>query len=154
MVEQVDEAAAAVEAFDFAGISGSAQGLIEDLRAMLGTEDAAQLPRNLSDTLQAASALLNDLREGGAAGNLNAALQSARRAMDQVEQAANTLPGLSQRFQQLAARAEAVIAAYGERGAFNTETINTMRSLRRAAESFGSLASTIERNPRAFILGR
>lgn len=154
MVDQVDAAAASVEEFDFAGISASAQGVIEDLRAMLGTEDAAQLPRNLSDTLQAASGLLNDLREGGAAGNLNAALQSARRAMDQVAQAANTLPGLSQRFQQLAARAEAVIAAYGDRGAFNTETINTMRSLRRAAESFGSLATTIERNPRAFILGR
>lgn len=154
MVEQVDEAAAAVEEFDFAGISASAKGLIEDLRAMLGTEDAEQLPRNLSDTLQAASALLNDLREGGAVGNLNAALQSARRAADQIAEAANTLPGLSQRFQQLAARAEAVIAAYGDRGAFNTETINTMRSLRRAAESFGSLASTIERNPRAFILGR
>lgn len=47
-----------------------------------------------------------------------------------------------------------MIASYGERGAFNTETINTMRSLRRAAEAFGSLATTIERNPRAFILGR
>lgn len=154
MVETVDAAAASVDEFDFAGVSASAQGLIEDLRAMLGTEDAEQLPRNLSDTLKAASGLLNELREGGAAGNLNAALVSARRAMDQVAQAANTLPGLSQRFQQLAARAEAVVASYGERGAFNTETINTMRSLRRAAESFGSLASTIERNPRAFILGR
>ena len=71
-----------------------------------------------------------------------------------MAQAATTLPSLSQRFQQLAGRAEAVIASYGERGAFNTETINTMRSLRRAAEAFGSLASTIERNPRAFILGR
>ncbi len=154
MVDQVDEAAASIDEFDFAGVSASARGLIEDLRAMLGTEDAEQLPRNLSDTLQAASGLLNDLREGGAAGNLNAALQSARRAADQVAQAATTLPGLSQRFQALAGRAEAVIAAYGDRGAFNTETINTMRSLRRAAEAFGSLASTIERNPRAFILGR
>ena len=154
MVAEVEEAAIAVEEFDFAGISASAQGLIEDLRAMLGTEDAEQLPRNLSDTLQAASALLNDLREGGAAGNLNAALQSARRAAGQIAPAASNLPNLSLRFQQLAARVEAVIGAYGDRGAFNTETINTMRSLRRAAEAFGSLASTIERNPRAFILGR
>ncbi|MBB1498521.1 intermembrane transport protein PqiB [Paracoccus sp. MC1862] len=154
MVAEMEEAAIAVEEFDFAGISASATGLIEDLRAMLGSEDAEQLPRNLSDTLQAASALMNELREGGAAGNLNAALQSARRAADQIAQAASTLPGLSLRFQQLAARAEAVIAAYGDRGAFNTETVNTLRSLRRAAESFGSLASSIERNPRAFILGR
>ena len=121
---------------------------------MLGTEDAEQLPRNLSDTLQAASGLLNDLRDGNAAGSLNAALASARRAMDEIAQAANTLPQLSGRFQQLASRAEAVISAYGDRGSFNTETINTMRALRRAAENFGSLAATIERDPRAFILGR
>ena len=69
-------------------------------------------------------------------------------------QAANTLPQLSGRFQQLASRAEAVISAYGDRGSFNAETINTMRALRRAAENFGSLAATIERNPRAFLLGR
>ena len=154
MVEQIEAAAVAVEEFDFSGISDSAKAVVDDLRAMLGSEDAEQLPRNLSDTLQAASALLNDLREGGASGNLNAALQSARRAADQVAQAANTLPALSLRFQQLAMRGETVIASYGERGAFNTETINTMRSLRRAAEAFGSLATTIERNPRAFILGR
>ncbi|HRO14002.1 MAG TPA: paraquat-inducible protein B, partial [Paracoccus sp. (in: a-proteobacteria)] len=154
MVEQVDSAAASVEEFDFAGISAEAKAIVTDLRAMLGSEDAEQLPRNLSDTLQAASGLLNDLREGGAAGNLNATLASARRAMDEVAQAARTLPQLSQRFQMLAARAEAVIAAYGERGAFNTEVISTMRSLRRAAQSFGSLATTIERNPRAFLLGR
>lgn len=154
MVGKIEDAAAAVEEFDFAGLSGSARAMVDDLRTMLGSEDAEQLPRNLSDTLQAASALMNDLREGGAVGNLNVALQSARRAADQVAQAANTLPALSQRFQRLAARGELVIASYGERGAFNTETINTMRALRGAAEAFGSLATTIERNPRAFILGR
>ena len=47
-----------------------------------------------------------------------------------------------------------MISAYGDRGSFNAETINTMRALRRAAENFGSLAATIERNPRAFLLGR
>ena len=154
MVDKIDAAAASIDEFDFAGISASAKGIIDDLRAMLGTDDAAQLPRNLSNTLEAATGLLTDLRDGNAAGNLNGMLASARRAADEVAKAGNTLPQLSARFQQLAARAEAVIASYGERGAFNTETINTMRSLRRAAENFGSLAATIERNPRAFILGR
>ncbi len=154
MVDSLDAAAASVDEFDFAGISAEAKGLIADLRAMLGTEDAAQLPRNLSDTLQAASGLLNDLRDGNAAGSLNAALASARRAMDQVAVAANTLPALSQRFQALAARGESVISSFGDRGAFQTELVNTLRTLRRAAESFGSLSNSIERNPRAFILGR
>ncbi|ARJ70757.1 intermembrane transport protein PqiB [Paracoccus contaminans] len=154
MVDSIDAAATSLDEFDWGGISGSAKGVIDDVRAMLGTEDAAQLPRNLSDTLKAASGLLNDLRSGNAAGNLNAALASARRAMDQVAQAANSLPQLSARFQALAARADGVIGAYGERGTFNIETLNAIRSLRRAADNLASLAATIERNPRAFILGR
>ena len=59
-----------------------------------------------------------------------------------------------QRLQQTASRAEAVIAAYGDRSAFNTEAVTMLRELRRATAAFGSLARTIERNPRAFILGR
>ena len=53
-----------------------------------------------------------------------------------------------------AARADSVLASYGERSAFNTEAVNMLRELRRATEAFGSLARLIERNPRAFILGR
>lgn len=154
MIADMDAAAESVDEFDFAGISAEARGILEDLRAMLGTEDAEQLPRNLSDTLEAASGLLNDLREGGAAGNLNAALASGRTAADEVAAAARRLPQLAARFGQLATRAEAVIGSYGERSAFNTEAVSMMRELRRATAAFGSLARTIERNPRAFILGR
>ena len=49
---------------------------------------------------------------------------------------------------------ETVIAAYGDRSTFNNETINLIREMRRAANSFSSLARSIERNPQAFILGR
>lgn len=154
MVADMDAAAESVDEFDFAGISAEAKGILGDLRAMLGSEDAEQLPKNLSDTLQAASGLLNDLRDGGAAGNLNAALASGRTAADEVAAAARRLPQLATRFEQLAARAEAVVASYGERSAFNTEAVAMMRELRRATAAFGSLARTIERNPRAFILGR
>ncbi|MBV0891968.1 MCE family protein [Paracoccus sp. Z118] len=154
MVDSVYDAAESFDEIDFLALSLEAQGLITDLRIMLGSEDAAALPRNLSDTLEAASGLLNDLRDGNAAGSLNAALESARVAMDQIATAANTLPALSQRFQQLAARGEAVLSSYGGGGAFQAEIINTLRGLRRAADAFGSLSQTIERNPRAFIMGR
>jgi len=154
MVDKIDAAATSVDEFDFAGVSAEASALVADLRAMLGTEDAAQLPKNLSDTLKSASGLLNDLRDGNAAGSLNDALASAKTAADEVAQAAARLPQLSARFEQLAARAEAVIASYGPRSAFNTEAIAMLRELRRATAAFGSLAGTIERNPRAFILGR
>lgn len=154
MVEQIDQTAAKVAEVDFAAISAEAQGILTDIRAMLGSEDAEQLPRNLSNTLEAASGLLNDLRDGNAAGSLNDALKSARAAADQISTSVQRLPQLSARLEALAARAETVIAAYGDRSAFNTETINLMRDMRRAASAFGSLARTIERNPQAFILGR
>lgn len=154
MVDQIDAAAAEVEQFDFAAISTQVEGILADLRAMLGSEDAEQLPRNLSNTLEAASGLLNDLRDGNAAGSLNNALDSASVAADEVAKSVQQLPALIQRLQATAARADAVMAAYGDRSAFNNETINMLRELRRATESFGSLARMIERNPRAFILGR
>ncbi|RDW13296.1 PqiB family protein [Paracoccus thiocyanatus] len=154
MVDQIDAAAVKIEAVDYAAIGAEAEGILRDVRALLGTEDAEQLPRDLSQTLKAASGLLNDLRDGNAAGSLNAALASASTAAQDVSAAARRLPQLSARLEALAARADAVIAAYGDRSSFNTETINLMREMRRAANAFGSLARTIERNPQAFILGR
>lgn len=154
MVEQIDAAAAKIQAVDFAGIGTEAEGILQDIRALLGTEDAEQLPKNLSETLKSATGLLNDLRDGDAAGSLNTALASASTAAQDVSDAAKRLPQLSARLETLAARADAVLAAYGDRSSFNTETINLMREMRRAANAFGSLARTIERNPQAFILGR
>lgn len=154
MVKDIDETVAKVGEVDFAAIGTEAEGILRDLRAVLGTEDAEQLPRNLSDTLKAASGLLNDLRDGNAAGSLNSALASASTAAEDVSQAAKSLPQLSARLEQLAARADAVLAAYGARSDFNNETVSLMREMRRAANAFGNLARTIERNPQAFILGR
>ena len=154
MVEEIDKAAAKVGEVDFAALSTEAEGILKDIRAMIGSEDAEKLPRNLSDTLEAASGLLNDLRDGNAAGSLNEALGSAKLAADNISASAQRLPQLSARLESLASRAESVIAAYGDRSTFNTETINLMREMRRAANAFGNLARTIERNPQAFILGR
>lgn len=154
MVDQIDAAATAVEEFEFSEISAQAEGILADLRAMLGSEDAEQLPRNLSNTLEAASGLLNDLRDGDAAGSLNNALDSASTAADEIATSVQRLPQLIQRLEATAARADSVLASYGDRSAFNTEAVNMLRELRRATEAFGSLARLIERNPRAFILGR
>lgn len=154
MVENIDIAAQSVEEFDFPGISDEAKGILQDIRAMLGTEDAEQLPKNLSDTLKAASGLLNDLRDGNAVGSLNDLLVSAKEATENVSASVRNLPDLTRRLEGLIARADTAVAAYGARSDFNNEMLNMMREMRRAANSFGSLARMIERNPRAFILGR
>lgn len=154
MVDQIDAAAAAVEEFGFAEISLQAEGILADLRAMLGSQDAEQLPRNLSNTLEAATGLLNDLRDGNAVGSLNNALNSASTAADQIAVSVQQLPALIQRLQATAGRADTLFASYGDRSAFNNELIGALRELRRATQSIGSVARLIERNPRAFILGR
>lgn len=154
MVDEIDAIAAEVGEVDFAAIGVQAEGILADIRAILGTEDAEALPRNLSATLEATTKLLNELSDGNAAGSLNNLLDSASVAADEIAKAVQQVPQLVQRLESTAARAEAVLAAYGDRSAFNSEAVNMMRELRRATESFGSLARMIERNPRAFILGR
>ncbi|MFV0292071.1 MAG: MlaD family protein [Paracoccus sp. (in: a-proteobacteria)] len=154
MVHKMDAAAAGIDEFGFAEISAQAEGILADLRVILGSDDAAELPRNLSDTLKATTGLLNELQDGNAAGNLNATLGSARIAADEVAKAVQSLPELTEQFQRLAARAEVVIASYGDNGAFSGQARSMMQELSRAAAAFGSLARTIERNPRAFILGQ
>lgn len=154
MVDEIDAVATAFNQVDFAAIGTQAEAILTDLRAMLGSADAEQLPRNLSAALDAAAGLMGDLRDGNAAGSLNSALQSARAAADEIAVSARELPALVARLQATAGRADAVLAAYGQRSAFNAEMINMMRELRRAGEAFGALARMIERNPRAFILGR
>ena len=154
MVDRIDAAATAVEEFGFAAVSAQIEGILADLRAMLGSEDAEQLPRNLSNTLEAATGVLNDLRDGNAAGNLNNALSSASAAADEIAASVQQLPALIQRLQATTTRADGVLSSYGNRSAFNNEAVAALRELRRATEAFGSLARLIERNPRAFILGR
>ncbi len=154
MVQGIDKTVTSVGQVDFAAIGTEAEGTLKDLRAVLGTKDTEELPRNLSETLKAASGLLTDLRDGNAAGSLNDALASASTAAQDVSASVKRLPQLSARLEALAARADAVLAAYGDRSDFNIETVNLMREMRRAANSFASLARSIERNPQAFILGR
>lgn len=135
-------------------IGEQAEGILADIRALLGTEDAERLPKALAGTLDETSALLAELREGGAAENLNGALASADRAAESIRSIADQLPQLIERLNSTLANADAAVSAYGGRSDFNREAQSAMRELSRAAAAFGALARTIERNPRAFILGR
>lgn len=154
MLDSADKAAQAVTAMPLEDIGKNIDGLVADIRAMLGTEDAERLPKALSDTLEQTAALLEELRAGGAADKLNGTLVAAQDAASAIADASKQLPGLTTRLETLVTTAQGLVASYGERSAFNAEVLNTMRELRRATTAFGSLARMIERNPRAFILGR
>ena len=153
-LESTDQAAQAVAEMPLAEIGQNIDGILTDLRAMLGSENAADLPKALSDTLTQTAGLLADLRAGGAADKLNGTLDAAQEAASAISGATDRLPELTRKLEQLVTTAEGLVASYGERSAFNAEMLNTMRELRRATAAFGSLARMIERNPRAFILGR
>lgn len=131
-----------------------AQTVLARLGDLLGSETTAALPGRLGDTLDQLGGVLSDLREGGAVTNVNAALASARDAAGAVSSASERLPALVTRLDAAMSQISTTLASYGDRSTFNSETLALLREMRRAAESVGSLARTLERNPNSLILGR
>jgi paraquat-inducible protein B len=97
---------------------------------------------------------LAELREGGAVGNANATMASARDAADAVATAAAGLPDLAAKLDRLVTQAEALIATYGARSSFNDESLSALREVRNAARAVSQLARTLERDPGLLIRGR
>ena len=61
---------------------------------------------------------------------------------------------LSARLERLVARSEALVAAYGDRSNFNTETLDVLREIKSAARAVSQLARKIERDPNSLVFGR
>ncbi|KFI31696.1 paraquat-inducible protein B [Haematobacter massiliensis] len=129
-------------------------GLLAQLEEVAGQEGTRALPAQLGATMDQLAGLLQTLREGGAAETLNRTLQSAQAAADGVARASDQLPAISQRLDAVVRNLDGMIQTYGARSSFSTETLSALRELRRAASAVGSLAQTIERNPRSILTGR
>ena len=127
---------------------------LASIDALIGTEDARQLPPALTGALNQVRGFLAELREGGAIGNVNSALASAEAAADAVENAAASLPALSERLSRVVAEAEALLGSYGERSRFNAETLATFRDIQSAANAIRTLARTLERDPNSILFGK
>lgn len=149
-----DKAAQAVAAMPLEKIGNNVDGLIAEIRGMLGTQDAEKLPKALSDTLNETAALLGELRAGGAAEKLNGTLVATQDAATAISDASAKLPQITTRLDQLIVQAQGLVDSYGQRSAFNDQIVQTLTELRRAASSFGELARTLQRNPQSVILGR
>ncbi len=111
-------------------------------------------PAEANAALATMRALLDDVREGGAVENVNAALASANEAARAVEDAVSTLPALAARASELVDQTEAVVNSYSERSRFSAETLATLRDIQEASDAISSLARTIERNPNSLLIGR
>lgn len=128
--------------------------MLTSANAVLDTQDARELPANLSDALGEFQAVLTELREGGAVENVNKTLQSARIAADQVAVSVQDLPGLIDRMTRLLNQASATLQSYDGRSELNRGARDALRDIAEAAEAVSSLARTLERNPNSLLLGR
>lgn len=150
-IRKVAEEAAQVH---FRELGERAGGLMAQLEGFVGTSELRATPARINESLTELAALLATLREGGAAEALNATLTSTQAAADGVAQVSAELPAMARRLDGVIGRLDGMIASYGERSTFNAETLSALREIRRSAAALGSLAQTIERNPRAFLTGR
>jgi len=182
LVDQLSSALTSLDkaAGDVATASGELPKLVEDLRAiatkvndlkaeeliaavtrvmdsadaLITTDGVKSIPPALASALTEVQAALRDLRDGGAVENTNAALASAREAADAVALAAKSFPGMTSQLDAVISKADALIASYGAKSTFSSETLDLLRELKTAAQSVSKLARTIERNPNSLILGR
>ncbi|WP_164882369.1 PqiB family protein [Paenirhodobacter populi] len=148
------KAADALAAMPLEDIGRNIDATITDIRGMLGTQGAERLPAALSATLEQVAVILGELQRGGAAQKLNDTLDAAQGAAQGIASASNRLPEITERLDLLLAEARGMVNAYGARSDFNAQLVGTLRELQRATQSISSVARMIERNPRAFILGR
>lgn len=154
LMQDLRDLAAKANSLEAEQLIASATRVLDSFDALIGTEEAKKLPPALTGALDQVRLMLSDLRDGGVVENVNATMESARKAAGSVEAATADLPAVIERLDAVLARADGLVAAYGARSDFNTETLAMLREIRAAARTVGQLARTIERNPNSLILGR
>ncbi|MDU8913327.1 intermembrane transport protein PqiB [Aestuariicoccus sp. MJ-SS9] len=154
LVEDLRALTATANELELQSLADRATDLLDAADRLIDTDAARDLPRSLSAALDEARGALAELRQGGTVENTNATLASARAAAEAVATAADALPELSRRLEGLVLQAQGTLSDYGERSAFNRDTLDTLRELRKAAEAIAKLARTIERDPNSLLLGK
>jgi len=128
--------------------------LTESANTLIGSDDAQQIPTELAKALDQITSTLAELREGGAVTNVNATLDSARKAADSFAITTQGLPALITRLRDVLNQAGTTIAGYNKGEALSREAQDTLRDISTAADALTSLARMLERNPSALIRGR
>lgn len=154
LMEDLRTLAAKANSLQAEEMIAAATKMMTSVDALIGTEAAQKLPPAITGTLDEIRTMLAELRAGGVVENVNATLDSARKAAGSVELATADLPAIIAKLDSVMTRADALVATYGARSDFNDETLATLREIRAAAKMVGQLARTIERNPNSLLLGR
>lgn len=122
--------------------------------SVLTADGVDRIPQTIDQTLQEVRALVTAIRDGGAIENLNATLRSADSALKSVDSAASSLPALAERLNAAADGLQSVVSGYDSDSRFYTDIRGVLRDISSTAESFRSLARSIERKPNSLLLGR
>lgn len=129
-------------------------GIVETADNLMQTDGVQELPDQLNGALSELNATLQELRQGGAVGNVNATLASARDAADAVAVSTRDLPALAQRLSRVLDQASTTIRGYDEGEALSRQAQAALRDIQAAADAITALARTLERNPSSLIRGR
>ncbi|MBL3566531.1 paraquat-inducible protein B, partial [Rhodovulum sulfidophilum] len=128
--------------------------LLDSTDRLIDTDQARDLPTDLSAALRELAAMLAELREGGVVGNANATLASARSAADDISTAARDLPDLLARAQAVLGQASSTIEGYDASRGMGREIDTALREIQRAAQAVTALSRALERNPNSILFGR
>ncbi|MBF9044347.1 MCE family protein [Rhodobacterales bacterium HKCCE4037] len=154
VLTSVEELVAELDATPVTAAASSADRVLRRLERILSAEAATDLPDSLNSSLEELAGLLTELREGGAAANLNGTLASADSAFTSLEAAAGQVPAIVERLNSLVASLQGVAADYDDGSAVYGELRAAINDISQAADAFRSLARAIERNPNSLITGR
>jgi paraquat-inducible protein B len=154
LMDRVDAIAGNVEALPLDQLVATGTRVLDTADALLASEGVRDLPPRLNAALEELRAMLAELNQGGAAENVNATLASASQAADAVTAAANELPALVARLNELATAADAALASVGPNSRINRDTLLLLQEARDAARSVDSLVTALERRPNSVLFGR
>ncbi|SFR32544.1 intermembrane transport protein PqiB [Litoreibacter janthinus] len=154
LIAQLQAVAAKAETLPLETLTTQLTTLTASADAILGTDAAKQLPADLGAALNEINATLRELREGGAVTNINATLDSARKAADAVATSTQDLPALVERVRVVLNQANQTIAGYNKGDVLSRDAQSALRDISKAAEAMTSLARMLERNPGSLIRGR
>ncbi|MCI2393265.1 MlaD family protein [Aliiroseovarius sediminis] len=154
LVEQLQAVAAKAETLPLKDLTTQLTDLTASADKILNTDAARKLPDDLGTALNEINATLAELREGGSVDNINATLDSTRKAADAVAASTQELPALAERMRAVLDQASTMIAGYDKGDMLSRDARKALRDISKAADSLDSLARMLERNPSALIRGR
>lgn len=154
LVQDIRNLVAKANSLDAEELIRSAEKLLVSADALIDSDAARAMPAALNQALAEMQATLEEMRKGGLVNNANLTMASARDAADAIATAAEGLPALSKKLEQLVAQSEALVLAYGSRSKFNAEALEVLREVKSAAKAAAQLARKIERTPNSLLFGK